>query len=265
MTEHAERRLYATWRHPGGLIHPVGILTRRVSAQQGVDGLSQPDANEQNDGEVSFRFVYMKAAEHLKGFIDLPGLPDLHRVYESEHLFPVFRNRQMPRRRPDYPEYVAELDLDTDTDPFEVLARSEGHRATDRIEVFAHPERTPDGDLTTLFFARGIRHLDGAGEAVFSVKPGDALELQDEPDNRVNPHALLISNRTGARVGWVPNYLVDMIHELRDSFGVDVDITAEHVNGETTPPHMRLLCRLRAPWPEGYEPLSAPEFQPIVS
>ena len=212
MTEHAERRLYATWRHPGGLIHPVGILTRRVSAQQGVDGLSQPDANEQNDGEVSFRFVYMKAAEHLKGFIDLPGLPDLHRVYESEHLFPVFRNRQMPRRRPDYPEYVAELDLDTDTDPFEVLARSEGHRATDRIEVFAHPERTPDGDLTTLFFARGIRHLDGAGEAVFSVKPGDALELQDEPDNRVNPHALLISNRTGARVGWVPNYLVDMIH-----------------------------------------------------
>jgi hypothetical protein len=264
MTEHAERRLYATWRHPGGLIHPVGILTRRVSAHRGVDGSSQPFADGQNDSGVSFRFVYMKAAEQLDGFIDLPGLPDLHRVYESEHLFPVFRNRQMPRRRPDYPEYVRELDLDTATDPFDVLARSEGHRATDRIEVFAHPERTPAGDLTTLFFARGIRHLEGAAAAVSAIEPGDVLNLVDDHDNEVNPQAILISDRTGARVGWVPNYLVDMIHEMRESFGVDVVITAEHVNGETTPPHMRLLCRLRAPWPDGYEPLSAPEFQPIV-
>ena len=76
---------------------------------------------------------------------------------------------------------------------------------------------------------------------------------------------MLMSNRTSETVGWVRDYLVDVIHELWDPFGVDVGITAEHVNPETTPPHMRLLCRLRAPWPDGYEPLSAPEFQPIVS
>lgn len=251
MTEHEDWRLYATWRHPEGLIHPVGILTRRVS--------------DQLDGEVSFHFVYLKSAEQLDGFKSLPGLPELHQVYESPHLFAVFRNRQMPRRRPDYADYVRELDLDVTSDPFEVLARSEGRRATDRIEVFAYPERTPEGDITTLFFARGIRHLDGAAEAVSEVRREDVLNLVDDPDNKVNPRAMLMSNRTGQRVGWVPNYLVDMIHELRDSFGIDVEVTAEHVNPETTPPHMRLLCRLLAPWPEGYEPLSAPEFQPIVS
>ena len=251
MTEHADRRLYATWRHPEGLIHPVGILTRR--------GSDRPD------GEVSFRFVYLKSAEQLKGFRHLPGLPDLHRVYDSPHLFPVFRNRQMPRRRPDYQDYVRELDLEVTSDPFEVLARSEGWRATDRIEVFAYPDRTSEGDITTLFFARGIRHLDGAAEAVSRVARDDVLNLVDDADNDVNPWAMLMSNRTSETVGWVPNYLVDMIHELRDPFGVDVGITAEHVNPETTPPHMRLLCRLRAPWPDGYEPLSAPEFQPIVS
>lgn len=251
MTEHTERRLYATWRNPQGLIRPVGMLTRRVPAH--------------SDGAISFRFVYLKAAEQFEGFRHLPGLSDLHRAYESEHLFPVFRNRQMPRRRPDYADYVRELDLDVTSDPFEVLARSEGWRATDRIEVFAHPERTPEGDLTTLFFARGIRHLDGAADAVSTVEPGDVLDLVDDPDNEVNPRAVLMSSRTGERVGWVPDYLVDLIHELRDPFGVDARITAEHVNGETTPPHMRLLCRLRAPWPNGYEPLSAPEFQPIVS
>ena len=251
MNEHADRRLYATWRHPEGLIHPVGVLTQRVS--------------DSPDGEVSFRFVYLKSAEQLVGFKHLPGLPDLYRAYESPHLFPVFQNRQMPRRRPDYEDYVRELDLNVGCDPFEVLARSEGQRATDRIEVFAYPERTPGGDLTTLFLSRGIRHLAGAADAVSEVRPGDVLRLVDDPGNEVNPQAILMSNRTGEQVGWVPNYLVDMIHELRESFEVDVEITAEHVNSKTTPPHMRLLCRLRAPWPDCYEPLSAPEFQPIVS
>ena len=187
MTEPTEHRLYAAWRHPGGLIHPVGMLTRRVV-----------------DSKVSFRFVYLKVAEQLDGFELLPGLPDLHGVYESDHLFPVFRNRQMPRRRPDYGDYLARLDLDIDTDPFEVMARSEGRRMTDRIEVFAHPDRAPDGGLTTLFFARGIRHIDGADAAVAEVTAGDALDLIDEPDNPVNPTAVLLNSRTAGRVGWVP-------------------------------------------------------------
>ena len=251
MREQAVRRLFATWRHPEGLIHPVGILTRRVSDQPG--------------GKVSFHFVYLKSAEQIDGFTHLPGLPELHQIYESPYLFPVFQNRQMPRQRPDYADYVRELDLELTSDPFDVLVRSEGWRATDRIEVFAYPERTPEGDIKMLFFARGIRHLDGAAAAVSAVRRGDVLNLVDDPDNDVNPRAMLMSNRTGQTVGWVPNYLVDMIHELRESFDVDVEITAEHVNPETTPPHMRLLCRLLAPWPDGYEPLSAPEFQPIVS
>ena len=248
MTEPTERRLYAAWRHPDGLIHPVGMLTRRVVGSN-----------------VSFRFVYLKVAEQLDGFDHLPGLADLHRVYESDHLFAVFRNRQMPRRRPDYGEYVRRLDLDIDTDPFEVMARSEGIRMTDRIEVFSYPERTPDGGLTTLFFGRGIRHLPGAAEAVTDVTAGDVLVVADEPDNPVNPRALLICTRTGRKIGWVPNYLVGTIHELRDSSESDVGIVAEHVNPPTAPPHLRLLCRLRAPWPDGYEPLAAPEFQPIAT
>ena len=168
-------------------------------------------------------------------------------------------------RRPDYGEYVRRLDLDIDTDPFEVMARSEGIRMTDRVEVFSYPERTPDGGLTTLFFGRGIRHLAGAAEAVTDVTAGDVLVLADEPDNPVNPRAMLICTRTGRKIGWVPNYLVGTIHELREVSESDVGIVAEHVNPPTAPPHMRLLCRLRAPWPDGYEPLAAPEFQPIAT
>ena len=247
MSENGERRLYATWRNPDGLIRPVGALTRRGTGRG-----------------ASYRFAYLKAAEQFDGFNCLPGLPDLHRPYESEWLFPVFRNRLMPRSRPDYGDFVSELGLEPDTDPFEVLIRSEGWRATDRIEVFAYPERTPEGDLNTRFFARGVRHVEGAASDVGDLQVGDQLELVDEPDNPVNRRAVLVHTRTGRSVGYVPDCLVETIHELRD-LDAPVEVTAEHVNPDTSPPHMRLLCRLRAPWPDGYEPLSGPEYQPIAA
>ena len=243
-----ECRLYATWRNPVGLIRPVGVLTR-----MSVDGADE-----------SYRFVYLKAAETFDGFSALPGLPDLHRVYKSEHLFPVFRNRLMPRRRPDYPDYLSRLALDVDADPFEVLIRSEGWRKNDRIEVFAHPERTIDKTLAARFFVRGIRHLAGAAAAVDEVQAGDELQLKQQTENPVNERAILISTRTDCEVGWVPDCLVEMVHELQEH-GAAPTITAEHVNPDTAPPHMRLLCRLQAPWPEGYEPLSGPEYQPIAA
>ena len=96
------------------------------------------------------------------------------------------------------------------------------------------------------------------------MQAGDGLELVDEPANPVNRRAVLLNTRTGRSVGYVPNYLVETIHELRD-LGSDVSVTAEHVNPGTAPPHMRLLCRLRAPWPDGYKPLSGPEYQPIAA
>lgn len=247
MTDDRERRLYAAWRNPDGLIRPVGVLTLRES-----------------DDQPRYRFAYLKAAAQFDGFDGLPGLGDLHRVYESEQLFPVFRNRLMPRRRADYEDFVQRLNLDIETDPFEVLIRSEGRKETDRVEVFAHPERTADGQLTTLFFLRGVRHLPGALEAVREVQPGDVLQLVDDPTNDVNAQAVLISSRTGRQIGWVPDCLVSTVHELRQ-LGARLELTAEHVNPEGAPNHMRVLCRLRAPWPQGYEPLTGPEYQRIAA
>lgn len=244
----SERRLYVAWRHPHGSIIPVGMLTRRIVR-----------------GEQSFEFVYLKLAEQQDHFEPLPGLPDLHRRYESRQLFPVFANRQMPRERPDYDAFVQQLDLTTEADPFEVLARSEGRRATDRIEVFAAPVRSEDGELAALFFARGVRHIDGASHAIDELADGDALELVSEPTNPVNPCALLFSSRTGRSVGYAPDYLLDTIHDLLEHDHAEVRVLVEHVNPPTSAPHMRLLCRLQAPWPEGYQPLSGPDFLPLAA
>ena len=245
----SEQTLYVTWRHPEGRIHPVGLLTRRVS-----------------NGSDSYRFVYLKGSESLKGFLHLPGLPDLHKVYESEHLFAVFRNRQMSHRRPDYKQYVKKLKLDVNCHPFEVMARNEGRKVTDRFEVFAPPVRR-NGSFDALFFTRGVRHRPGASKAIAALQVGDPLALEDDSGNEYNPRAIFINNTLELQpVGWVPDYLVNTVHDLRDLAGEEaVSVTAEHINPPDVAPSMRLICRLTAPWPDHYEPLTGPEFQPIVA
>lgn len=244
-----QRRLFVAWRNPETRqIIPVGLLMQR----------------RYGDAE-SYSFAYLKRAETLDGFHPLPGLPDLHRRYDEPGLFPVFSNRLMPRERADYPDYLARLDLDLDADPFEVLGRSNGTRATDRIEVFAAPERTKDDQAMSLFFVRGIRHLDGATEAVGYLQVGQDLTLVDDSDNAVNSRALLLAGPDRVPVGWVPDYLVEHLHELRQLNHADPTVMVEHVNGPDTAPHMRVLCRVSAPWPAGYEPFHSIDFQPIVS
>lgn len=247
MSTNAERHLYVAWRRPDGLIVPVGRLTQLTGPQH-----------------TTFRFVYLKGAERHGDFSALPGLPDLHRTYESPALFPVFANRVMPRDRADYGSFVEHLDLSVEADPFEVLGRSEGVRETDRIEVFPGPVANADGRLCTLFFARGIRHLEGASEAVDGLKAGDELVLRPQPSNPVNPRAMLLNTRTGASVGWAPDYLLDLLHELEQLNGEAPTILVEHVNPSSVAPHLRLLCRATSSWPKGYEPFTGPDFLPLL-
>ena len=242
-----ERDLFVSWRDPVGSIHPVGRLVRRVGAE----------------GEF-YRFAYLKMAELLDAFEALPGLPDLHRRYESTRLFPVFANRVMPRTRPDHDALASRVNLGGDADPFEVLARSGGRRLTDRIEVFAPPERTSEGESNALFLVRGIRHVTGAEEAVAGLAVGDRLVMADQPDNEFNARAILVRVSDGRQIGWIPNYLVEHVHELRQLNAEEPIVTVEHVNDRNVAAHLRLLCRLRAPWPDGYIPFADAAFQPLA-
>lgn len=243
-----QRSLFVAWRDPeSGSIHPIGELIRTLRP----------------DGE-HYSFAYLELAERLPGFEPLPGLPDLHRCYRANRLFPVFANRVMPRTRPEFDLLARSVDLAGDADPFEVLARSGGRRATDRIEVFLPPERTPDGHSCVLFFVRGIRHIEGASDAVARLHPGDRLVLVDDPTNAFNTRALVLRASDGHQVGWIPDYLVGHVHELHQLNRREPNVTVEHVNDATVAGHIRLLCRLAAPWPDGYEPFSDAAFHTLA-
>ena len=96
-------------------------------------------------------------------------------------------------------------------DQFEVLAKSGGIRATDRLELAEY--RTADDDLTRpLEFRIASRRYisDPASLAV-----GDAVSLRREPDNEVDPQAVIV-DRNGKRAGYVPRQYTMIFTRLLD-------------------------------------------------
>lgn len=232
------RRLVVAWQHPiERSIEPVALLTY--------------------DGHV-YRFTYIRNALNVMDFRPLLGFPDLHRSYSSEDLFPLFAQRAMDPRRPDYHRYVERLGLEGEPGPWEQIARSQGRRQGDTIQLL--PEPTVDGeDLTCLFLVHGVRHahkvpriLNGheihvtreqVETALAQLRPGDALGLASEPDNPVNPLAIMVLG-SSVPVGWVPDLLLNDLHHLMER--ANITVTVEHVNGPDAPWHLRLLAQLRA-------------------
>jgi hypothetical protein len=62
------------------------------------------------DGHV-YRFVYTKGAKQSPRFVPFGMMRDLHAVYESVVLFPLFANRLLSKTRPEYRDCLAWLDV----------------------------------------------------------------------------------------------------------------------------------------------------------
>src|SRR5260370_11607067 len=242
--------LYLAWRQPDRRWWPVGRLTREGS-------------------QYVFTYTQGAVSAEQAGFRPLASFPDRDRVYVSAEPFPLFANRLPPKSRPDYDDFIGWLDLPRgETDPMILLARSGGQRETDTFEVFPEPEPSSDGRYKSTFFAHGFRHLGASAEdAVRQLTPGERLVLKAEPENPHDPRALrILTTLGGTLLGYVPRYLWGDVHGLQQAVGEDaVTVSVHRVNAPPTPAQFRLLCALDSPWPEGFRPLSSPDFEPLHS
>ncbi len=243
-------RLYVAWQDSDSrAIEPVGRLDRLRGA-----------------GEVIYEFRYLLRSNRIDGFRPFLSFPDLNRIYRSKYLFPFFENRLMARSRADYAGFVRTLGLETDADPFEVLARSEGRRQTDKIEVF--PEPTIVGQAAQChFLIHGVRHIPGADDAVDSLEIGDQLFVLPDPQNPFDCHAVMLRDGNFHLLGWMPRHLTELIRgPLADIGPAAMDIRVEHIGARNGPIHLRVLCGLQVRWPEMRPwPFSGPEFEVIAA
>jgi hypothetical protein len=215
------RRLMVTWQDPETrTYHHVGWLTQY--------------------DDCSYGYAYLPSAQRLARFHPFVGFREFDRSYYSSHLFPFFAQRLLSPLRPDLPRLLSALALDhTDAvGPLEFLARSGGHRGGDTVELLPEPLVADDGSTCWLFLVHGVRHVLGAGEVIDRLRPGDGLEVVAEPDNPVNPEALLVT-RDGQRLGWVPDPLLRHLSSI-----VNPELTVVRANAADLGHHLRLLVKV---------------------
>jgi hypothetical protein len=250
------RELVVTWQHPAERsISPVGLLSF--------------------DGQT-YTFRYIRNALTVPGFRPFLGFPDLEWCYTSTRLFPLFAQRAMAPRRPDFTRWVHRLGLPEDASPWEQIARSGGRRQGDTIQLFPVP-RISDGQLECDFLVHGMRHIlerpievggvlvtvtrDELETTLAGLRPGDQLGLCDEPSNRSNPQAILTTTAGHLPLGWMPNLLVDEVHRAAEHGPARVTVRA--VNGPEAGWHLRLLATLSADVPDGFEVFTDPSWEPL--
>jgi hypothetical protein len=213
-----------------------------------------------------YRFFYTEGARKL-GFRPFPQMGDLEQVYESEELFPVFANRLLSKSRPEYEEFLrwGGFDAADRPDPIVILGVTEGIRQTDAIEVFPCPQPDGAGCYFNKFFLHGIRWVPAAAlDRIAKLCVGDVLKLMPDPQNDFDPNAVAVrtdSDRT--LIGYIPRYLAYDVWELLNSCEVGfMKLFVERVN-PSAPLQNRVLCRMHACWPDGFEPCRGDDFEPI--
>ena len=217
-----------------------------------------------------YRFRYVSGVkEAMKcGFAAFDSFPELQADYRSAELFPLFANRLQNPTRPNFREFLQRLDVSYEPpdafDPIEVLAVSEGRRATDNLEVFPKVERGGDATFAIKFFLHGWRHIHPyAEERIGKLEAGEILGVSLETTNPVTRWALQIQTRDNVIIGWVPRYLVDDLVHITFA-GCSVEATVTRLNPAPAPPGQRVMICFRGCWPEGFDPMTGESFAPLV-
>ncbi len=217
------------------------------------------------DGQL-YTFCYLQGARTLRGFRPFPGMDAFEQVYESEQLFPLFANRLLSKARREYDDYLlwGGFDPDNPPDPIAILGVTEGIRQTDAIEVFPCPAPDDDGFYVTKFFLHGVRWQGQcAVERIPRLLPGEQLLVVPDEENAFDAYAVAVHTTDLVKIGYVPRYFAHDVRELLSGCGGDfIELFVEQVNTKAPLQH-RVLCRIQACWPDGFEPCAGDAFKPI--
>lgn len=207
-----------------------------------------------------YKFCYVKGVQKAKnnGFIPFTKMNDLESVYTSDTLFPQFANRVLAKSRPEYERYQKWLSLDNNSTPLDELAKNNGVRVTDNIELYKIP--TKRDKYIVEFFSHGISHLiPSYQKRVKSLQVDEKLYLMRDLQNEYDKNALLIRTKAPVElVGYVPRIYTRDFSKLLDNASLRV----KQVN-QDSPMQFQLLCEFSADWIEGFVAFYGEEFKTL--
>ena len=246
----SERTLFVAWQdnNPSRAWFPVGRLDADVE-------------------RPSYRFRYICGAQRAQkkaGFPLLLEFPRLDEDYKSSELFPLFQNRVMNQKRPDFADYLHSLDLSEGGDPIEILSVNGGHRVTDAYEVFPEIKKDKNGSFVCRFFLHGWRRVSQVAlDRINRLEPEEELYMTLELTNPATGLAVQIQTTDYYMIGWAPRYLVaDLVAAMGESPGYSAHVV--RVNPQLAPSNQRVLIEMRGCWKQ-HEPMSSKDFEPLVA
>lgn len=198
---------------------------------------------ERNSGYV---FKYTKGALKSTKFTKFSGMTDVRETYVSEELFPLFKNRLLSPRRPEYPSFIKWLGFEEDSvNPIDILARSGGLRSTDQLQIFKKIEVDSEGKFEHFFFLHGLSYLNSmANDRVSELKPGQILRLCLDLQNEYDGDAVVVrADKPAEIVGYCPRYLSNDIKKMLLNDSKSITLTVEKISDDA-PYNYRLLCKL---------------------
>lgn len=217
--------------------------------------------------EQVYRFVYTKGAQQSLNFTPFARMEHLTTVYESSELFPLFANRLLSKKRPEYQDFLHWLNTRPgEEDPLTLLACTGGMQEGDLLALFPQPYRGPDNMYRVRFFSHGLRYV--WSEALLRIDrltPGEQLYLMPDPQNEHDAEAVgLRTDDPAALVGYCPRYFAgDFLLLLQESGAENTRVVVERVN-QDAPIQLRLLCTLTANWPESFHPCASAWYEPLA-
>lgn len=244
------RTLFIAWQDPATrAIHPIARMDLRDQAPR-----------------FELRYITGIHLAVAAGFVPFARMSRLDASYFTDDLrsFPLTANRLMPPSRSDFSQHLERLGLPGSAEPIQILARSEGRRATDNLEFFAMPERDDvTGRWVYRAFVRGVRHVPGADAAIAALRPGQRLTILPDPGNEWDPRALVLGSGNGQRIGFLPGVLLDDIQAARQT-GASIDVVVERVNPAPAPVQQRVLMRITIGCSPEFEPFASERFKPFA-
>lgn len=203
--------------------------------------------------DSDFLFNYTVGARSSNDFTPFSGMEDLTKTYISKDIFPLFKNRLLSSKRPEYHDFIKWLGLNDSATPIDVLARSGGPRATDKLQMFKAIDVKSDGSFKHYFFSHGLAHLQSSAlERVSNLKTDEKLYLALDSQNEHDVDAVVIrAGKPAEIVGYCPRYISSAISGLlrHDSKCVSIYVESLPVKA---PASYRLMCRLEGCVPNEY-------------
>lgn len=210
-------------------------------------------------------FCFTRGALEAPECTDLFGnLLNLYSLYVGDILPPLFQNRILNSRRPEFKTFLEWLDLDENYDPLDILALTEGKRNTDSLEIFPLPQ-VIDNYIHINFFIHGLSHISKWAEGnLTKLHIGQRLLCMHDIQNGVDPSAIMLrTEHPSTLVGFSPRYLAKDFLKLLTYKQSLFDIKIKKINIEA-PPAYQILCKMQAECPPDFKIFHDEQFKPII-